>query len=292
MPKPEHFEIIDAQIHEPVPPKPLDPRYGKDVASLIDVEIAREAMDAVGVDVALAVASEAHIAASIARYPDRFAGVVTFDHESKDLEADAMRVKRLPGVVAGRALITNYKDAILRQEFRDGKFDPLFRAAAREHLPLFISSHGWAAEMEPVVKRHPDLTLIIDHLGVSQSPMSPPRDAPWDRLPSLLSLARYPNVNVKLCGGPLLSNEAYPYNDVWPYLDQVFAAFGPDRIMWASDYTRMLMADLPRGSRPRRRGMLYADCLNYLLASERLSDADKEKIFGGTARRVLNWPRV
>lgn len=290
MPKPETIEIIDAQIHEPVPPKPLAPQYGKDVGLLVDVEIAREAMDSVGVDVALAVASEAYIAASFERYPDRFAGVVTFDHNSKDLDADAVRVKRLPGVVAGRALIADYLTAIIRPEFTEGRFDPLFRAAAREGLPLFISSHGWAAEMEPVAARHPDLTLIIDHIGVSQSPMSPPREVPWDRLQGLLGLARYPNVHVKLCGGPLMSAESYPYNDVWPYLDQVFSAFGAERIMWASDYTRMLMADLPRGA-PRRRGVLYSDCLNYLLHSDRLSDSDKEKIFGATVRRVLKWPR-
>lgn len=290
MPRPETIEIVDAQIHEPVPPKPLAPHFGKDVGLLIDVEIAREAMDSVGVDAALAVASEEYIAASVARYPDRFAGVVTFDHESKDLDADAARAKRLAGVVAGRALIANYLTAIIRPEFTEGRFDALFRAAAREGLPLFISSHGWAAEMEAVAARHPDLTLIIDHIGVSQSPMSPPRAEPWDRLPGLLGLARYPNVHVKLCGGPLLSAEPYPYNDVWPWLDRVFSAFGTERIMWASDYTRMLMADVPRGA-PRRRGVLYSDCLNYLLDSERLSASDKENIFGATVRRVLKWPK-
>lgn len=290
MPKPDTIEIIDAQIHEPMPPKPLAPQFGKDVGLLVDVEMAREAMDSVGVDVTLAVASEEFIAASVGRYPERFAGVVTFDHASKDLEADAARVKRLPGVVAGRALIADYKTAIIRPEFTEGRFDPLFRAAAREGLPLFISSHGWAAEMEPIAARHPDLTLIIDHIGVSQSPMSPPREVPWDKLPGLLGLARYPNVHVKLCGGPLMSTEPYPYNDVWPYLDQVFSAFDTDRIMWASDYTRMLMADVPRGA-PRRRGVLYSDCLNYLLDSDRLSASDKEDIFGGTVRRALKWPR-
>jgi predicted TIM-barrel fold metal-dependent hydrolase len=246
-------------------------------------------MDSVGIDMALAVASEDYIAACVERYPDRFAGVVTFDHESKDLDAEAARVRRLPGVVAGRALIADWRTAILRQEFRDGRFDPLFRAAARERLPLFISTHGWAAQMESVATRHPDLTLIIDHIGVSQHPVSPPREKPWDRLPDLLALARYPNVHVKLCGAPLMSAGPYPYDDIWPYLDQVFAAFGCDRIMWASDYTRMRMADLPRGKASRQRGMLYSDCLNYLLDSDRLSVTDKQKIFGATARRVLNW---
>lgn len=290
MANPEDFEIIDAQIHAPAPLIPLGVDLPPDVAASINVELAREAMDSVGVDIALAVASEEFIDAAVKRYPDRFKGVVTFDHMSADLEADAARVKRLPGVVAGRALITNYLDAVLRQEFRDGKFEPLFRAAARQKLPLFISTHGWAAQMDGVAERHPELTLIIDHIGVSQTPYSPPRQKPWDKLPDLLALARYPNVQVKLCGAPLLSTGVYPYDDVWPYLDQVFEAFGPDRIMWASDYTRLREAELPRGNRQRRRGMLYSDCLNFLLDGNRLSLSDKRKIFGATARRVLNWP--
>ncbi len=57
--------------------------------------------------------------------------------------------------------------------------------------------------------------------------------------------------------------------------------------MWGSDYTRMRSADLPRGERPRRRGLSYADSMNFLLRSERLSFSDKEALFGGTARRVL-----
>lgn len=288
MANPETFEIIDAQIHEPTPPNPIG-GIAPDAATLINVELAREAMDSVGVDAALAVTSEAFIAAAVTRYPARFAGVVTFDHNSADLAADAARVKRLPGVVAGRALIANYLDAVLRREFRDGKFEPLFRAAARDKLPLFVSTHGWAGEMDAVAARHPDLTLIIDHIGVSQTPYSPPRAEPWDRLPDLLALARYPNVHVKLCGAPLMSTGDYPYDDVWPYLDRVFAAFGADRILWASDYTRLREAKLPRGGTVRRRGMLYSDCLNFLLESDRLSTADKRKIFGATARRVLTW---
>jgi predicted TIM-barrel fold metal-dependent hydrolase len=291
MKHPENFEIIDAQIHEPTPPIKLGAEFTAEAATLLNVELAREAMDSVGVDIALGVASEQFIAASVRRYPERFKGVVTFDHAASDLDAEAARVRRLPGVVAGRALITNYRDAILWPAFTEGKFEPLFRAAAREKLPLFISSHGWAAQMDAVAARYPDLTLIIDHIGVSQTPYSPPREQPWDRLPDLLALARYPNVHVKLCGAPLLSTGSYPYDDVWPYLDQVFAAFGSNRIMWASDYTRLREAHLPPGDTTRRRGLLYSDCLNFLRDTDRLSFADKQNIFGATVRRVLNWPK-
>jgi L-fuconolactonase len=68
----------------------------------------------------------------------------------------------------------------------------LYAAAEKYDLPLFVSTHGHADVMASVARTHPGLTLIIDHLGVSQSPVSPPRPEPWDRLDGLLSLAQFP----------------------------------------------------------------------------------------------------
>jgi predicted TIM-barrel fold metal-dependent hydrolase len=286
----ERIEIIDGQIHEPQPGVALTDEQ-KAHATVLEVELAREALDSVGVDIALAVTSEKFIAAAAQRYPGRFPGVVTFSPTAEgDLPAEAARVRSLPTTVAGRALIANWMDATLRPEFSAGRFDPLFAAAEALRLPLFTSTHGWCKVMGPVAERHPDLTLIIDHIGVSQHPVSPPTAEPWRTFPDLLELARYPNVHVKLCGAPLLSGEAYPFDDLWPQLEKLFRAFGVDRVLWASDYTRMRMADLPRGERPRRRGISYADSLNYLLRTDRLGFADKQAILGGTARRVLRMP--
>ena len=285
----ESLEIIDAQIHEPKPAAPLTDEQ-KAHATVFEVELAREAMDSIGVDIALAVTSEAFIEVAAQRYPGRFPGVVTFNLNSPDLAADAARVRSSPINVAGRALVGDWKDATLRPEFTAGRFDPLFAAAERVGLPLFISTHGHCRVMSAVAERHPNLTLIIDHIGVSQHPVSPPAQEPWKTFTDLLELARYPNVHVKLCGAPLLSEQAYPFDDLRPWLERLFAAFGVGRIMWASDYTRMRMADLPRGRRPRRRGLSYADSLNYVLRSDWISYAEKQALCGGSARRILQLP--
>ncbi|MCR6645378.1 MAG: amidohydrolase [Terricaulis sp.] len=277
------IEIIDAQIHEPPlpqPPEGLDPA----VRSLIGVELAREAMDSAGVDAALLVASPTYIDACVARYPSRFAGVHTLDPSAEDLPSRIAGLRDKPGHLAARALIADWRDAALRRDFKEGAFDAIFEACARHDTPLFVSTHGWAEAMADIAARYPDLTLIIDHFGVSQSPVSPPRAEPWDRLPGLLALARFPNVHVKLCGAPLLSRRNYPFEDVWPYLMQVIEAFEPRRLMWASDYTRLRMAP------GRRLGVLYSESRDFLFHTEKLSRADKEAIFGGTARRVLRWP--
>ncbi len=89
---------------------------------------------------------------------------------------------------------------------------------------------------------------------------------------------------------PVISREDYPYNDAWPYLHQVLKAFGPERCMWASDYTRMRWGvSAPLGSPPRTGWKSYADTLHFLLYSNEISQSDKEELFGGTVRRALNW---
>jgi predicted TIM-barrel fold metal-dependent hydrolase len=124
--------------------------------------------------------------------------------------------------------------------------------------------------------------------------VSPPRDDPWDRLPGLLGLAKYPNVHVKFSGAPVLSREPFPHKDVWPYLHQVVNAFTPARLLWGSDFTRLrwIPQYLGGGTAPRDQWRLYSDSVSYLRDTTELSQSDKEQIFGGTIRRVLRWPKA
>ncbi|MEZ5709902.1 MAG: amidohydrolase family protein [Blastomonas sp.] len=283
------FEIVDAQIHQPSPPLPVDEALDEATRLLINVEIAREAMDATGVDAALVVSAAPYINACVSRYPDRFAGVETFAATGADLALAVERARRDPQLVAGRLLVTDFRTTELSANFASGGMDAGFAAAEAVGLPLFLSTHGQTAAMRTVIERHPELTIIIDHVGVSQHPVSPPRDDPWDRLDDLLTLAEYGHVHVKLCGLPLLSAEAYPFADVWPQLDRVIAAFGPERLAWASDYTRLRMAEA--GGPTRNRGCLYSESRDMLLHSDRLDDAAKAMIFGGTIRHILGWER-
>ena len=285
------MEIIDGQIHQPSPPKPLDPQYGDDVKLLVDVEIAREALDAVGVNKALAFAPQKYIDAAVARYPDRFAGVLVFDHLAPDLEEQIANYRKTPGNLAGRNMFGDWKTALIRPEFEQGLFDNYWAFAEKYDLPLFFSTHGTANLMNVVAERHPNLTIIIDHIGVSQSPVSPqrPDDQLWDQLDGLLGLAKYPNVNVKLCGAPVLSREPYPYKDVWRHLHRVFDAFGPERILWASDYTRMRWLAGGAPNPDMSTWWYYSDCLNYLRDTDEISESDKEWVFSKTVRRVLRW---
>ncbi len=139
---------------------------------------------------------------------------------------------------------------------------------------------GHLNEAARIADRFPDLTLIIDHLGTYPPPRVP-RDARlFEKLPELLALARYPNIAVKFTGVAALSTQQFPFLDLWPHLHKVIAAFGPERLMWGSDYTRTAALHT------------YSEAVNFLKDTNELSNSDKEQMFSGTIRRVLRWPSV
>jgi predicted TIM-barrel fold metal-dependent hydrolase len=289
------MEIIDAQIHEPRPRKPLDPKYDEETQLLVNVEIAREALDCVGVDVALVFARQEFCTACVQRYPDRFAGAVPFDayKNDDDLDERVAKFRKRPGNVAIRNSPGNPQTAEIRPEFVNGEFERLYTYCEKYEVPLFFSTHGQANLMEPVIQAHPGLTIVIDHLGLAQAPVSPRETATWEKLPNIVALAKYPNVHVKFCGAPTFSKEPYPHMDIWPYLHQIINAFSPDRLFWGSDFTRMRSRPAPQGGpAPRSEWRFYSDALNYLRDTNELSQSDKEKMLGGAIRRVLRWPKV
>ena len=57
--------------------------------------------------------------------------------------------------------------------------------------------------------------------------------------PELLALAKYPNVAVKATGQPGYAEDPYPFRSFHEHLHRVFDAFGPDRMFWGTDITRM-----------------------------------------------------
>ena len=58
-------------------------------------------------------------------------------------------------------------------------------------------------------------------------------------IPDLLALAKFPNVTVKITGVPGYSGENYPYPILSTYVRQIYDAFGPDRMFWGTDISKM-----------------------------------------------------
>lgn len=282
------MEIVDSQIHGPHSPKAWP--FGDESELLLNVELAREAMDSVGVDAAVVNWSVEFGEAAVQRYPDRFANCVfagrggsagqpspVIEVDDPDIDGAMSAVRDRPGIVALRVVISRGPGQVT-VDFTQGRNEPIFAAAEQHGLPIFITAWGYMSSVAEVAAAHPELTLIVDHLGVTQPP-SEIGDQPWGALDEVLALGRFPNVALKICGAETLSSSPYPYSDVWPYLSRMLEAFTPDRMMWASDYTRLRVLNVN-----------YGDDLHFIRETNELSVADKEKILGQTARRLLRWP--
>jgi L-fuconolactonase len=277
--------IIDTQVHAAAlnAPWPGDVESGLRAAT----EALLAAMDAVGVD--HAIIAPRHDAAmgeyAVAHYPGRLGRVVMLDADAADIDAQVARAKATPGVVALRQVVSDYIGTRGAADLKAGRFDALFAAAQRHRAAIFLLAPGHPADLAETARAFPDLTLIVDHFGLRQYPPLTMDVDPWEKLPGLLGLARFPNVAVKFCGAQLLSNQPCPHADIWPILRRVIDAFGVDRLMWASDFTRLRM--VPAGEPWRG---TYADALRFVSEAGWLSEDERRALLGGTAQRILGWP--
>ena len=136
--------------------------------------------------------------------------------------------KRWPGMLGLRfALNQPHQQTWLT----DGTADWLWPAAERAGLPVALIGANVLQSIGGIAERHPGLKLIIDHFGRP--------DASWSHLPGVLAQARHQNVALKATGAPSYSSEPYPYRNIHGHIRKLYDAFGPDRMFWGTDITRM-----------------------------------------------------
>ncbi|MBM3776602.1 MAG: amidohydrolase, partial [Acidobacteria bacterium] len=118
----------------------------------------------------------------------------------------------------------------------DGTMDWLWPAAERAGVPVALLAADFLPLLGRIAERHPRLKLIVDHLG---RPAGTRDAAAWDSLPEMLALARHPNVAIKATGAPSYSSQPYPHRNLHDHLRRIVDAFGPARVFWGTDITRM-----------------------------------------------------
>ncbi|MEV4245139.1 amidohydrolase family protein [Streptosporangium canum] len=118
----------------------------------------------------------------------------------------------------------------------------------------------------------PDLAFVLDHC--SKPPVASGVLEPWATL--VRELAARPNVTCKLSG--LLTEadwDGWTAGDLRPYVDVVLEAFGPERVMFGSDWPVCLLAAPYESVLETTRSL-----------TAHLSEAEREEVFGGVAARV------
>ena len=115
--------------------------------------------------------------------------------------------------------------------------DPAVLWQAASDLGLIVSLFGTAPrladpDLRRLLTRYDRVTVCLEHLGKPD----PDEPAPYPIYRQALALAELPNVYLKVSGFYSFTHQRYPYTDVQPFADLALAAFGPRRMMWASDF--------------------------------------------------------
>ena len=209
------------------------------------------------------------------RYPDRFASVVLVDTQdpgaTQTLEQLAEQGAR--GVRLGPSI-------------RSPGDDPLAIWRKADQLDLPVSCGGTNVQFASpafadLIRAFPRLPIVIEHLGSSNTPDG--EAPPYDIRSKVLSLSKFPNVYIKIHGLGEFCKRTNPVQQPFPFetpipplLEMAYQAFGPERLMWGSDFPPV----------SGREG--YGNALR--LTMEQLgskSERDRELIFGGVAQEIF-----
>lgn len=172
-----------------------------------------------------------------------------------------------------RGLRLSFREADAR--LVDGSADWIWPAAEAAGLPIMVWAPGRLSVLSRIAETHPGLRLIVDHMGCRRQGLAV--DRPFEHLPQLLALARYPNIAVKATALPCYSREPYPFADVHAPLRAAVEAFGPERVFWGSDLTRLTCS--------------YRACVDlFMEALPWLSAEAKRQVMGAALSRWIGWP--
>jgi L-fuconolactonase len=249
------------------------------------VEVLLSQMNSNGVDKTTLVAIEGQMNEKYNRYlvecthrfPGRFSPVVLVDTE----RADAPKLLKYWAKEGAEGVR-------LKTYTRSPGKDPwaIWKACADLGLRVSCQGHKQAdfvdGEFQSLLKALPDLTVIIEHLGKAKVDEA----APYPLYQETLTLAKLPNVYIKVGGLGEICKRPFPFHDpfyavegVPPFIKMAYEAFGASRMMWGSNYP------------PSGHVEGYRNTLRYL--DEHLdtfcSKEDKQWIFGKTALRLFNF---
>jgi len=274
--------IIDSQVHAyeantPGRPWATVPNWPAHVTG--DEMVA--AMDKVGVDGAIFISAfsmyryDASYAVEVQRaHPGRFGIVKPVDPDNPAVGDVIAEWKKTPGAVGIRIMMPKEPG---RDQPNEAGVDRILREAVRHDFPVNILCWGNLEAGTALIDRHPDTRFIIDHLGILQPRTPPAPPQPWADLPKVLALAKRPNVVIKVSGACTLSHEPYPYADIWDPLARIFDAWGFERCLWGTDWTRAFAV------------VNYEQAVRPFVETKRLTNEERAMLMGGACAKAYRW---
>jgi predicted TIM-barrel fold metal-dependent hydrolase len=268
--------IVDAHIHvwrRPYPDGAVTWREPHPVAALLAT------LDTVGVEAAVQVTpspegwDNSYSLEAVAAHPERLSAFGRIDPTAPDPEARLGAWLREPGATGVR--LTSFGAGAAAGGGLLALED-FWAACERLAVPVSLFAPDSLLEAVRVLERHPDLRLIVDHMGLG---VYPGCEDPLKGLSVLGEFEPFAAVRVKVSGLVEVSAEEFPFRDVHEHLASAVARFGSERLIWGSNHPVVLHK------------CTYAQSLEFLYECEFLSDTDLRDLLGDTIRETLGgWP--
>jgi predicted TIM-barrel fold metal-dependent hydrolase len=209
-----------------------------------------------------------YLASVLKRYPKKFHGVCRVNPEDPAAPDQLTQLTHEQGFHGVRLSPAATPEG---NWIRGPLMPPLWRRCSELKVPMTILTPVTRLpDLVPLIEQNPDLIVVIDHMA----------DCPFDRpdqLQLLLTLAHYPKVFIKISHMWSLSRESFPYRDADAQVKRLNDTFGPQRLMWGTDWPiclKQLSYD--------KAVALFRDHLDFLPAT------DREQILSKTVQQV--WP--
>ena len=232
--------IVDAQVHlwkADGPDYPWNAGAKPQLPEPFTVERVVPLMDEAGVDRVVIVPPalndvNSYALDAVRRYPNRFAVMGRIPLQDPRSAALLPGWKNQPGMLGVRVTFNTPETLAW---LSDGTVDWFWPAAEKNRLPVMFLAFGNVHRFGPIAQRHPDLPLIIDHMGVNTAIAKEGKLA--EKIADAVALAKYPNISIKMSNLVNTSLQPYPFRDLNDHLKRVFDAYGPQRCYWGTDLT-------------------------------------------------------
>ena len=273
------MKIVDSQIHIWLPPNTNRQwNSGEAYQSPISYEKILDQMDRAGVDAAILVPpsfegnrNDYAIKAAV-QHPKRFAVMGRISLTDINSPQKLKNWKKQFNMLGVR--LTYHLDKF-RDSLTDGSSDWFWPQADELNIPVMVHAPEKLDELLRVSIAHPNLKIIIDHMGFARSTID---DKATEAVNRLVKLSIRKNIFVKISAIPCYSTQNYPYKNLHFQIKRVVDAFGPSRCFWGTDFTR-----LPLSSSYIENVTLFTQELDFL------NKSDIELIMGGALMNCLNW---
>jgi predicted TIM-barrel fold metal-dependent hydrolase len=273
--------IVDAQVHlwkADGPDYPWNAGAKPQLPEPFTVERVVPLMDEAGVDRVVIVPPalndvNSYALDAVRRYPNRFAVMGRIPLQDPQSAALLPGWKNQPGMLGVRVTFNTPETLAW---LSDGTVDWFWPAAEKNRLPVMFLAFGNVHRFGPIAQRHPDLPLIIDHMGVNTAIAKEGKLA--EKIGDAVALAKHPNVSIKMSNLVNTSLEPYPFRDLNDHLKRVFDAYGPQRCYWGTDLTNTSFTRVTW-----RQRITHFEELSFL------SESDKDWVMGRSIRERLKW---